>query len=44
MTPESSKLEIAFKVTPKAENEAEIMTMRLTLKAMLNWTDFGVIR
>ncbi len=39
----SSKLDIAFKVTFKVKNKAQIVTMRLTLKAMSNWDDFDVI-
>ncbi len=44
MTPKSSKLDIAIKVTPKVKNKAQRMTLGLTLKAMSNWNDFGVIR
>jgi hypothetical protein len=40
MTPTSSKLDIAFKVTLKVKNKAQIMTM----KAMSSWNDFGDIR
>ncbi len=33
-----------IKVTPNVKNKAQIMTMGLTLKAMSNCNDFGVIR
>ncbi len=48
MTPKSSKLDVASKVTPKVKNKAQIMTMgltlELTLKEVFSWIDFGVIR
>ncbi len=48
MTPKSFKLIIAFKVTPQVKNKAQTMTMELTfgltLKAVINCNDFGVIR
>ncbi len=44
MTPKSSKMDIAFKATPKGKNKAQMMTMGLTLKAMFNRNDFNVIR
>ncbi len=40
----SSKFDIAFMVAPQVKSKAQIMTMGLTLKAMSNWNDFGVIR
>ncbi len=43
MTPKSSTLEIAFKVTPKVKNKAQIMTVGLSLKVMSNWNDIGAI-
>ncbi len=44
MTSKSSKIAIALKVTAKVKNEAQIMTLGLTLKAMSDWNDFGLIR
>ncbi len=44
MTSKSFKLDIAFTVTPKVKNKADIMTVGLTLKAMSNMSDFDAIR